>query len=159
MTNIQIFKNNEFGISTHTSRVGCDGQQQTLRQHVNNFYSHIPCGMWPNAAQNGIPVNNHFYSHIPCGMWPRFSSSLSISSTFLLTHPVWDVTWDRNCVKDDIVISTHTSRVGCDQQNCWVTCHCKISTHTSRVGCDSNFLRSYRAALDFYSHIPCGMWQ
>ena len=44
-------------ISTHTSRVGCDGQQQTLRQHVNNFYSHIPCGMWRMGVYYGNIIN------------------------------------------------------------------------------------------------------
>ena len=56
-----------------------------------DFYSHIPCGMW----QISIPMetyNKHFYSHIPCGMW-LYASKLRLRAiTFLLTHPVWDVT-------------------------------------------------------------------
>ena len=79
----------------------------------------------------------HFYSHIPCGMWLSYIWSIKITK----------------------IISTHTSRVGCDY-NLWrnlyiinifllthpvwdVTTiivfsflHTKISTHTSRVGCD-----------------------
>ena len=39
----------------------------------------------PNGAKN-------FYSHIPCGMWPPRSCILTPVVTFLLTHPVWDVT-------------------------------------------------------------------
>ena len=33
---------------------------------------------------------------------------------FLLTHPVWDVTVITNADGDKTYISTHTSRVGCD---------------------------------------------
>ena len=35
-------------------------------------------------------------------------------SEFLLTHPVWDVTEEIVNVIHDFIISTHTSRVGCD---------------------------------------------
>ena len=34
-----------FHISTHTSRVGCDGPYGMETTCVENFYSHIPCGM------------------------------------------------------------------------------------------------------------------
>ena len=34
-------------------------------------------------------------------------------------------------------ISTHTSRVGCDEGSFRTTAYARISTHTSRVGCDS----------------------
>ena len=57
----------------------------------------------------------HFYSHIPCGMWLSYIWSIKITK----------------------IISTHTSRVGCD--------------YNHRV-----FLSAYE---NFYSHIPCGMWQ
>ena len=81
------------GISTHTSRVGCDAEQDKKASYnAKDFYSHIPCGMWQE--------NYVTYSRAE-------------------------------------VISTHTSRVGCDQ-----IC--------------GNLLEWCR---DFYSHIPCGMWQ
>ena len=32
-----------------------------------------------------------------------------------------------------------------------------ISTHTSRVGCDLEEGKQVRYYEDFYSHIPCGM--
>ena len=45
------------------------------------------------------------------------------------------------------IISTHTSRVGCDEFVEYSTfCDC-ISTHTSRVGCD---LRENRVKVSFY---------
>ena len=56
---------------------------------------------------------------------------------FLLTHPVWDVT-----------VSIHSFL--------WAFL---ISTHTSRVGCDMLTVVRYLLFLHFYSHIPCGMWQ
>ena len=33
---------------------------------------------------------------------------------FLLTHPVWDVTKNCKAIQTPLRISTHTSRVGCD---------------------------------------------
>ena len=60
---------------------------------------------------------------------------------FLLTHPVWDVTNHRIMLFYFFLISTHTSRVGCDKNRL----HRKpgysvISTHTSRVGCDDRII-------------------
>ena len=56
--------------------------------------------------------------------------------SFLLTHPVWDVTFSDTCISQENDISTHTSRVGCDAVNIVSLSHTIISTHTSRVGCD-----------------------
>ena len=79
-------------------------------------------------------------------------------SVFLLTHPVWDVTycnynWGK-CSK----ISTHTSRVGCDFFFLDFASLFFISTHTSRVGCDFFLDTIPYFSRHFYSHIPCGMW-
>ena len=102
----------------------------------------------------------HFYSHIPCGMWLSYIWSIKITK----------------------IISTHTSRVGCDRYTDWseilvinfyshIPCgmwlqslakslhHQHISTHTSRVGCDYNHRVFLSAYENFYSHIPCGMWR
>ena len=57
-------------ISTHTSRVGCD----------------LICNVLIGCAW-------HFYSHIPCGMWRFNHVRLEVMIKFLLTHPVWDVTY------------------------------------------------------------------
>ena len=35
---------------------------------VDDFYSHIPCGMWPGVFPSSTS-KQYFYSHIPCGMW------------------------------------------------------------------------------------------
>ena len=77
--------------------------------------------------------------------------------TFLLTHPVWDVTYFARMVKEKKLISTHTSRVGCDAVVGYSGFVYYISTHTSRVGCDHPVVKSYFVLKHFYSHIPCGM--
>ena len=145
-------------ISTHTSRVGCDmllghlfRDWQDFYSHIpcgmwhwhlvrfwefHNFYSHIPCGMWLNVSVPWINVIN-FYSHIPCGMWPSFPHLNHHPDSFLLTHPVWDVTWSRRRIEH---ISTF------------------LLTHPVWDVTASNIL-SLVGELDFYSHIPCGMWR
>ena len=56
-------------ISTHTSLVGCDSKRDKFSNLVCNFYSHIPCGMWLS----------HGFGRLG-------------TQSFLLTHPLWDVT-------------------------------------------------------------------
>ena len=146
---------------------------------VIDFYSHIPCGMWL-ASASFRNARMYFYSHIPCGMWRKQSVSISFCFVFLLTHPVWDVTICKFYVCAFHIISTHTSRVGCDvsltpssflsgisthtsRVGCDTLTHykewgLKISTHTSRVGCDIIDRVFYSRIQHFYSHIPCGMW-
>ena len=63
---------------------------------VVNFYSHIPCGMWPLGGNTGN-ISLYFYSHIPCGMWLAVNATTPYPITFLLTHPVWDVTSNDKC--------------------------------------------------------------
>ena len=78
----------------------------------------------------------HFYSHIPYGMWRIPKLKHFVLLRFLLTHPVWDVTIDSRKEVIPLEISTHTSRVGCDNICIFFFPVCYISTHTSRVGCD-----------------------
>ena len=126
-------------ISTHTSRVGCDGISSCFGAKFLHFYSHIPCGMWRehsrgrkrhqrfllthpvwDVTNGGTTVSfeiPNFYSHIPCGMWPLWVGWLPTQIGFLLTHPVWDVTLQKHFQFQQYRISTHTSRVGCDQWN------------------------------------------
>ena len=123
-----------------------------------NFYSHIPCGMWlfsplPSLWLLQISTHTsrvgcdllwrqnqkkplHFYSHIPCGMW-RSDNTVQLFGK----------------------ISTHTSRVGCDEKMRGIIEDMFISTHTSRVGCDIILFTRLDRWFNFYSHIPCGMWQ
>ena len=100
-------------ISTHTSRVGCDSIK----------------------ALGVLGARAFLLTH------PVWDVTFSISKVtqegvFLLTHPVWDVTSSAILCDCCSIISTHTSRVGCDLMPfpCFRTLG--ISTHTSRVGCD-----------------------
>ena len=83
------------------------------RFRCGNFYSHIPCGMWRRwHLKYAVPL--YFYSHIPCGMWRTTKRMIGKASTFLLTHPLWDVTLQVSRTRLVSIISTHTSLVGCD---------------------------------------------
>ena len=104
----------ELKISTHTSRVGCDAKRYRL----------------PGLAK----ISTHT-SRVGCDILMHPNQNLSLK--FLLTHPVWDVTYSAE------------SKFG----------ELKISTHTSRVGCDDNDYFTKIKIYDFYSHIPCGMWR
>ena len=104
-------------------------------------------------------LSRYFYSHIPCGMWLRELLMVKRLLTFLLTHPVWDVTILWFNLKTTRRISTHTSRVGCDSALNFLEQSSQISTHTSRVGCDESLFCFLFEFTNFYSHIPCGMWQ
>ena len=123
-------------ISTHTSRVGCDSKYSDYGGYSYRFLLTHP--VW-DVTFWSVPVNSRqkdFYSHIPCGMWRETDLHDSAFGKFLLTHPVWDVT-----ILQRLML-----------------CLFQIFLLTHPVWDVTNFLRSYRAALDFYSHIPCGMW-
>ena len=158
MTKTAYGRYKEKCISTHTSRVGCDRFETQRAWYWSYFYSHIPCGMWLiwpfivfiiiyfyshipcgmwHQVKNLTTHFQYFYSHIPCGMW-LVNVSVDVSTfSFLLTHPVWDVTYWLILAIITKLISTHTSRVGCDNMVfCLAKTQLKISTHTSRVGCD-----------------------
>ena len=122
------------------------------------FYSHIPCGMWRSGYMI-LCLILHFYSHIPCGMWPSSSSAMFPICSFLLTHPVWDVTavdrsqspyyspfllthpvWDVT-----VIFSPFPS------QHIYFYSHIPCGMwHQHKTTC--------RRSRYFYSHIPCGMW-
>ena len=65
------------------------------------------------------------------------------SEKFLLTHPVWDVTEIIMMGNRFYIISTHTSRVGCDGRENNRMKPVSISTHTSRVGCDTQRIKAF----------------
>ena len=72
-------------------------------------------------------------------MWRSINCASVSLISFLLTHPVWDVTSFHRCAYRNQCISTHTSRVGCDITTTLSFVITEISTHTSRVGCDVSF--------------------
>ena len=157
-------------ISTHTSRVGCDCLMGLLQICHQNFYSHIPCGMWPVdtlevkvasdfyshipcgmwLAENTVDtLEVNFYSHIPCGMWQRGICPSFCICKFLLTHPVWDVTWHEVIVNNSCkFLLTHpvwdVTKTLAESDNLNL-----ISTHTSRVGCDYSEMLQWFAFWGF----------
>ncbi len=124
-----------FKISTHTSRVGCDHRQNYMQLIPKHFYSHIPCGMWRHFPP-WVQARPNFYSHIPCGMW-REKKLTHLRLVDISTHTS-RVGCDELVPREGekYIISTHTSRVGCDLVQSHPLRISGISTHTSRVGCD-----------------------
>ena len=100
------------------------------------FYSHIPCEMWHMYWKEKRKGEN-FYSHIPCGMWRSSVVSVTFSYLFLLTHPVWDVT------------STPP-----------FFCRLLVQFLLTHPVWDVTLLKGGGNGMNinFYSHIPCGMW-
>ena len=126
-------------ISTHTSRVGCDPSMLILILRRCNFYSHIPCGMWPSLliyVCQSLFISTHT-SRVGCdGIHAR---TAIYGQKFLLTHPVWDVTSIRQV--DRAGVANFYSHIPCGMWRyvlkIWKQAEV-ISTHTSRVGCDFN---------------------
>ena len=78
--------------------------------------------------------------------------------SFLLTHPLWDVTF-----KIHVVLFIHkfllTHPLWDVTRWRWTkSADSCISTHTSLVGCDCLASFASYEVFHFYSHIPCGMW-
>ena len=103
-----------FSISTHTSRVGCDLEFLAMRKkiRISTHTSRVGCD---KILRMECSRKYNFYSHIPCGMWQFLLPAFLHRCKFLLTHPVWDVTQSAQAYRAQGAISTHTSRVGCDQ--------------------------------------------
>ena len=143
-------------ISTHTSRVGCDAENISKKEDMEFLLTHPVWDVTAVTIQYSYlaKISTHT-SRVGCD-----SAGIPLGSPgyiFLLTHPVWDVTFSACFLLLLPYISTHTSRVGCDFCGCiicWWRC---ISTHTSRVGCDYSCENIGMQAINFYSHIPCGM--
>ena len=144
------------------------------------FYSHIPCGMWliqllnlhifcifllthpvwdvtmafmcSSSTRN---ISTHT-SRVGCDLFSVSLSALSAISTHTSR-----VGCDADLIARPalVCISTHTSRVGCDKGAATIAICLWISTHTSRVGCDNARHFVLHPLCNFYSHIPCGMWQ
>ena len=159
--------------------------------------------MWPSLPCGCLLLTNNFYSHIPCGMWHYILIWINLVGQFLLTHPVWDVTLSvppsavylRNFYSHipcgmwlrvnfaDVFHNDFYSHIPCGmwpqtrlvwaRSQAFLLTHpvwdvtqqflngmglLAISTHTSRVGCDKDAKTDSEYINDFYSHIPCGMW-
>ena len=147
-------------ISTHTSRVGCDSWK-CIRKWIHDISTHtsrVGCDLFFEVSDF---FYLKFYSHIPCGMWHHKLWQRWLYRSFLLTHPVWDVTWRRYCENSycNRFLLTHPvwdvtdlRGFGCSSIKEFLLTHPvwdvtlsmqssllvhRISTHTSRVGCDA----------------------
>ena len=123
-------------ISTHTSRVGCDDIVSLIfSQHVqiSTHTSRVGCDHLELTFILIFKISTHT-SRVGCDTanLRRYKSRLEFLLThpvwdvtfmqiwrtyflpFLLTHPVWDVTVCIPTRERRKAISTHTSRVGCD---------------------------------------------
>ena len=136
VTSISVSPSTEDEISTHTSRVGCDADliARPALVCISTHTSRVGCDV---SALYKCITDIYFYSHIPCGMWPVVPSSRSWLPTFLLTHPVWDVTGHRT---------------GAGRRHTFLLTHpvWDVTAYGDEVTTWNQ---------DFYSHIPCGMWR
>ena len=124
-----------------------------------NFNPHIPCGMWPNNLIFAFMLEDNFNPHIPCGMWLHIWLERWMAIQFQSTHPMRDVTQQKNWNCYGYIISIHTSHAGCDL------------IITNNINDETNFnphipcgmwlenSTSMAPARDFNPHIPCGMWR
>ena len=154
-----VFPDYHWIISTHTSRVGCD--YNTINNHKRslNFYSHIPCGMWREPSDDYLEfyrISTHT-SRVGCDeCWTIFNRMLN---KFLLTHPVWDVTFIFTVVVQETEKFLLTHPVwdvtkSCD--NHWKDLKFLLTHPVWDVTTSFLYLQ---IGKNFYSHIPCGMWQ
>ena len=89
-----------------------------------------------------------------------FTAFLAAVFKFLLTHPVWDVTFFAVSSFCAVTISTHTSRVGCDSMELQYAIDTPEFLLTHPVWDVTNLWNVGEIHyLNFYSHIPCGMWR
>ena len=149
-------------ISTHTSRVGCDALVDGYCViGIEDFYSHIPCGMWRTGRWLMRDRDRRFLLTHPVWDVTQENDDRYVNEEFLLTHPVWDVTKILKLAYEEKSISTHTSRVGCDSTGMHRARSWRISTHTSRVGCDIKQCKLSAFAIIISTHtsrVGCDDW-
>ncbi len=85
---MEIAKNLNASISTHTPLAGCDWEMIFDSVRYAHFNSHTPCGVRLKYLLENEIIARDFNSHTPCGVrlapFPRGQMRLS----FQLTHPL-----------------------------------------------------------------------
>ena len=137
-----------------------DVTMSTMSKNISlNFYSHIPCGMWPeqkSVRMDGDSISTHtsrvgcdeipwvavtrilhFYSHIPCGMWPALPPVRQTVIFYFYSHIPCGM-WRFRAVAGYYEVQF-------------------LLTHPVWDVTDL-FLQMSCSPAHFYSHIPCGMW-
>ena len=106
------------GISTHTSRVGCDHRKGEVNLLGKFLLTHPVWDVTFNE-KSILRTDSEFLLTHPVWDVTCFPQNGQYQLSFLLTHPVWDVTKNCNANTGILCISTHTSRVGCDHKCAW----------------------------------------
>ena len=101
-------------ISIHASRMGCDIASQIVRRANSQFQSTHPVWDATRSPRKHDRRSNYFNPRIPYGMRRALVSTLSAAAKFQSTHPVWDATGLEGIDVCFIDISIHASRMGCD---------------------------------------------
>ena len=108
---------NGMNISTHTSHAGCDMFLQYQLRHWKIFLLTHPMRDVTIGDTVYDIFMGDFYSHIPCGMWPETTVYQETRCLFLLTHPMRDVTGPVGAEK--IVTNNFYSHIPCGM---WLLC-------------------------------------
>ena len=79
------------GISTHTSRVGCDDnwEPKTNTKLISTHTSRVGCDHNLSETESATKISTHT-SRVGCDVTLEINEAERF--IFLLTHPVWDVT-------------------------------------------------------------------
>ncbi len=146
-------------ISIHAPRVGCDPMQQAQLQLFNDFNPRTPCGVRPWLGLQDDAQGRDFNPRTPCGVRPAaIISTPRMPKQFQSTHPVWGATWEHQQMIDEMMISIHAPRVGCDgREDLEMLQKSQISIHAPRVGCDAVYRPIDKDHADFNPRTPCGV--
>ena len=146
-------------ISIHAPRVGCDPVQPAKPAPSSKFQSTHP--VW-GATEDFLPSkygDGDFNPRTPCGVrHPYVPMDSGNLSQFQSTHPVWGATATPAARKENIYISIHAPRVGCDR-----LCGRSqlldevISIHAPRVGCDPRPCLLFCPVNYLNPRTPCGV--
>ena len=144
-------------ISTHTSRVGCDyhkGDTAPL-QEISTHTSRVGCDTTVGKIGNVKAISTHT-SRVGCDL--NAPATVTSAITFLLTHPVWDVTTipEVSSAVSEAFLLTHPVWDVTMLSKVWLTLSTFLLTHPVWDVTLHHFDGAW-LYCDFYSHIPCGM--
>ena len=122
-------------ISIHASRMGCDLNAFRDCSRHYNFNPRIPYGMRLIPAIRSSCFVTFQSTHPVWDATSCSTASARCGARFQSTHPVWDATQ---------LESGHRNEL-------------RISIHASRMGCDQTVERLLRSRVDFNPRIPYGM--
>ena len=159
---------NDFAISIHAPREGCDLAQRRRRKLHRNFNPRTPRGVRP-VGQEVHPGDRYFNPRTPRGVRRcsmgiiddpiKFQSTHPArgatgcalsgrpSDVFQSTHPARGATRKQGCAGEGVRISIHAPREGCDSAAVYDAQRIVISIHAPREGCDSKLYQRAESLL------------